>query len=101
MDELLSWNDPSSGGKLRERSWRIPLGRLATAEDMAGPSLSLSRMQRPWSQALSSPSMEGASPAMPSRRSAGRSPHRRVAEWTGSLQPPAVRPRAMFRCTSM
>lgn len=38
MDELLSWDDPSSGGKLRERViGGIPLGRLATAEDMAGP----------------------------------------------------------------
>jgi NAD(P)-dependent dehydrogenase (short-subunit alcohol dehydrogenase family) len=38
MDELLSWDDPSSGGKLRERVLGgIPLGRLATAEDMAGP----------------------------------------------------------------
>jgi NAD(P)-dependent dehydrogenase (short-subunit alcohol dehydrogenase family) len=38
MDELLSRDDPSSGGKLRERVLGgIPLGRLATADDMAGP----------------------------------------------------------------
>jgi len=37
MDDLLSWDDPS-GLKLRERVLGgIPLGRLATPEDMAGP----------------------------------------------------------------